>query len=209
MGSPIDEAGALPHRSLLALIWTCYGIAFLFVLARTTIRVRIGTRFNGEDFWMFLALVMLLALCILETIQLDSLYYMTAVIQGVIPPSVALVPKTEEYLRYEFPIVILFFGVLWCVKAAFLALYYKLFREIAVYRRVWYVLATFTLLAYGGCVLSLSLSCSGKIANFFKFNMCGSASDIWSSNFNVWFSTIIDVFTDLCSKSQSATCRVS
>jgi hypothetical protein len=194
----IDNVGSLHHDSLLALIWTCFGVAFLFVALRTIIRIKVADRLTLEDYWMFVALATLLTLCILETIQLSSLYYMTAVIAGAIPVSTGLILHTEEYLRYEFPIVILFWTVLWCVKAGFLALYFKLFRELPFYRRAWYILAIFTFLAYGGCLITLCTSC-GHISNFFKFNQCGKPRDVWASNLSVYYSTVIDVFTDLCS----------
>jgi hypothetical protein len=195
----IDDVGSLPYRSLLALVWTCFGVSFLFVSLRTFIRFRVGNRLNGDDYWMFLATATLLALAILETVQLPSLYYMTAVLAGKIPISFdELVAHTETYLRFEFPIIILFWSTLWCVKAGFLALYFKLFRELPIYRRVWYVLAAFTFLAYVGCIITLSVSC-GPINNFFEFNQCGKPEDVWASNLSVYYSTTVDVFTDVCS----------
>jgi len=194
-----EDSGALPHRSLLALIWTCFGVAALLVGLRTITRLKFTVRrLTAEDYCMFAALAALLTLCVLETIQLPSLYHITAVLTGSIPLSLELITNTEDYLRLEFAIIILFWTVLWCVKASFLALYFKLFRELALYRRVWYLLASFTILAYGGCVITLCVSC-GEITNFFKFNQCAKPEYIWASNLSVYYSTAIDVFTDLCS----------
>ncbi|KAK5655194.1 hypothetical protein OQA88_6093 [Cercophora sp. LCS_1] len=198
MADSIDNAGSLPNRSLKALVWTCFGVAALLVAVRTITRLRYTVRrLTAEDYWVFLALASLLTLCILETIQLPSLYYITAVLAGNIPLSIELMTYTEDYLKYEFAIIILFWTVLWSVKASFLALYYKLFRELVLYRRVWYFLATFTFLAYAGCILTLCFSC-GHISNFFKFGQCARPEYIWASNFSVYFSTAFDVFTDLC-----------
>ncbi|KAK3934622.1 hypothetical protein QBC46DRAFT_273425 [Diplogelasinospora grovesii] len=193
----VDNVGSLPHNSLLALVWACFSAAFLFVTLRTVIRFKVADRLTVEDYWMFFALATLLALCILETIQLPSLYYITAITEGAIPISMDLISQTEDYLRLEFPIILLFWTVLWSVKASFLALYYKLFRELGLYRRVWYFLATFTFLAYVGCYVTLCLSCR-PISNFFEFAKCGKPEDIWASNLSVYYSTVIDVFTDLC-----------
>jgi hypothetical protein len=197
--APIDSVGSLPHHSLLALVWTSFSASFLFVALRTAIRFKVARRPTADDYWVYLALATLLTLCILETIQLPSLYYMTAVLAGAIPISEKLISYTEDYLRYEFPIIILFWTVLWSVKAGFLALYFKLFRELPAYRRGWYLLATFTFLAYVGCLITLCLSC-GSLPNFFKFAQCGKPEQIWASNLSVYYSTTIDVFTDLCSE---------
>ncbi|KAK4448717.1 hypothetical protein QBC34DRAFT_485402 [Podospora aff. communis PSN243] len=193
-----DSGGALPHRSLLALVWTCFSVAAVLVVLRTVTRLKYTVRrLTGEDYCMFVALAALLTQCTLETIQLPSLFHITAVLAGTIPLSAELITQTEQYLRLEFAIIILFWSVLWCVKASFLALYFKLFRELVLYRRVWYLLASFTALAYGGCVITLCLSC-GHISNFFKFGQCAKAEYIWASNLSVYYSTAIDVFTDLC-----------
>ncbi|KAG7283944.1 hypothetical protein NEMBOFW57_010302 [Staphylotrichum longicolle] len=200
---PEENIGALPHKSLLILIWVCCGASFLLVALRTIIRLRSPTSRQlvpWEDCWIFLALASLLTLCILETIQLPSLYYITGVLSGVIPITSAevIISQTEHYLRFQFPITILFWTVLWSVKAAFLALYWRLFRDLKWYRRAWFALAVFTFLAYGGCVTTLSLSCGPDVRNFFAFNQCAGAKNVWSSNFSVYFSTAVDVFTDLC-----------
>lgn len=200
---PQENVGALPHKSLLILIWVCFSGAFLLVALRTVIRIRSPTSSRIvplEDCWLFLALASLLTLCILETIQLPSLYYITGILAGVVPITSAedIISQTEHYLRFQFPIIILFWTVLWSVKAAFLALYWRLFRDLTWYRRAWYALAVFTFLAYGGCVTTLSLSCGPDVRNFFAFNKCAGPRNVWSSNFSVYFSTAVDVFTDLC-----------
>ncbi|KAG0650869.1 hypothetical protein D0Z07_2442 [Hyphodiscus hymeniophilus] len=192
-----ESVGSLSQKSLLAVIWTSFGLAFLFVVMRIAIRLRFMARLAIEDYWIFLALTTLLTSCILQTIQLPSLYYLLAIIAGVVPVSVDLISATEKYLRFEFAIMILFWTILWCVKASFLALYFKLFRELRIYRRVWYTLAAFTLLAYVGCCITLATSCH-PISNFFKFEQCNTKKDIWASRFSVYYSTAIDIFTDLC-----------
>lgn len=192
-----DNVGTIGQSSMLALVWTCFGGASLFVGLRTAIRIKVLRRLNAEDCWMFAALAALCALCVLETLQMPALYTMTAMLTGKISLSPDLIPQTETYLRYQFPITVIYWTVLWCVKAGFLALYFKLFKELRPYRLTWYALATFTLLAYAGCWISLATSC-GTMSNFFKFNGCGLEKDIWNSNFNVYFSTTVDVFTDLC-----------
>jgi hypothetical protein len=195
----METVKPLPRQSLLAVVWTSFSIAFLLVILRTAIRFKFMPRLTMEDYWIFLALATLLTSCILQTIQLPSLYYMLAIITGTVPVSTDLISTVENYLRFEFAIMVLFWTVLWCVKASFLALYFKLFRELPIYRRVWCVLAAFTLCAYVGCWITLSTSCH-PISNFFKFEQCNSEKDIWASRMSVYYSTAIDIFTDLCSK---------
>ncbi|KAK4163295.1 hypothetical protein QBC43DRAFT_319846 [Cladorrhinum sp. PSN259] len=196
----ISKVGSVTHQNLLILIWACFSCAFLVVSLRAFVRWRsMGThRPTADDCWTLLALVSLLALCILDTIQLPSLYYITGVLEGTIPVSADIIYHTKRHLRFQFPITILFWTVLWSVKAAFLALYYRLFVDLTIYRRIWYFLAVFTGLAYGGCIITLVFSCGPNPANFFGFATCATPQHVWASNFSVWFSTSIDVFTDLC-----------
>jgi hypothetical protein len=195
----VDDAGSLPRHSLLAMVWTGFSIACLLVILRTAIRFKVVARLATEDYWLFLALATLLTSCILQTIQLPNLYYMSAALAGVIPISADLMSISEDYLRFEFPIMVLFWTVLWCVKASFLALYFKLFQDLPMYRRAWYILAAFTFCAYVGCWITLLMSCH-PISNFFEFLQCNTEEDIWASRMSVYYSTAIDIFTDLCSK---------
>jgi hypothetical protein len=47
-------------------------------------------------------------------------------------------------------------------------------------------------------VTTLALSCGPDVRKFFAFNKCSGPQSVWSSNFSVYFSTAVDVFTDLC-----------
>lgn len=201
----MDSVGSLRREALLAVVWTSFSVACLLVILRTAIRFKYMARLTMEDYWIFLALATLLTNCILQTIQLPNLYFMLATIAGVIPISDGLISAVEAYLKFEFATILLFWTVLWCVKASFLALYYKLFRELKFYRRAWYILATFTFLAYVGCWITLMTSCH-PVSNFFKFNQCNTKKDIWASRLSIYFSTAIDIFTDLCSK---CTCELT
>jgi hypothetical protein len=194
-------SGSLTRQSLLALIWTSFGIAFLFVVLRTAIRFRIASKLATEDYWIFLALATLLTNSVLQTIQLPSLYYMSAIITGEIEPSATseLIDVGDEYLRYEFVIIGLFWTVLWCVKASFLAVYFKLFRDVSRYRIAWYILAGFTFCGYVGCWITAINSCR-PIGSFFQFAGCETPQDVWASRMSVYYSTVVDIFTDLCSK---------
>lgn len=190
------DAATVPEDTLRAIIWTCFGTAFVLVALRTAVRARTSSP-TVDDYCIFFALTCLLSLCVLETIQLPSLYYIAGVLAGT-APIVGIIEKTERYLLFQFPIVILYWSTLWSVKAAFLTLYWKIFRDLPVYRRVWYILALFCLLAYGGCLVTLTVSCGGDVKNFFGFATCAKPEHVWASNFSVYFSTTIDVFTDLC-----------
>ena len=64
----------------------------------------------------------------------------------------------NEYVRYEFNTIALFWTVLWGVKASFLALYWQLFQGLRVYQRWWYAVAVFFFGAYIGCWIASALN---------------------------------------------------
>lgn len=192
---------SMDKQSLLILLWTSFSVALVSIALRTAIRLRVATRPTADDYWITLALLALLTLIILETIQHPSLYQITGMMDGTpVTDFNRLIADTEHYLRYQFAIIILYWTVLWSVKAGFLALYFRFFRELKHYRRAWYALVVFTFLAYIGCIITLTLSC-GHPTNFFRFAKCAKPHQIWASNLSVYYSTSIDVFTDLCSTS--------
>jgi hypothetical protein len=199
MTAIVEVPGHLSSTSLLALIWATFSIAFIFVILRTVIRIKVLGRLVIEDYWIFLAISTLLTNDILQTIQLPSLYYISAVTAGIIAPSAELTAIGDDYVRLEFAIIGLFWTVLWCVKASFLAVYFKIFQDVPGYRLAWYILVTFTFFAYVGCWISSFLTCH-PISDYFNFGHCTKPEDIMVSTICVYYSTAVDIFTDLCSR---------
>ena len=194
----VTVPGFLSPTGLLALIWTATGVSFLFVVARTFIRIRFAGGLGVEDGWVYLAMATLLTNSILQTVQLPSVYFITAVFTGIIPQSEESLVQGDNYVRYEFAIIGLFWTVLWCVKASFLAVYYKLFAHLPAYRRLWYALAGFTLLVYAGC-WTLSANTCQPSSDYFIFGECISPEEVQLSRANVYYSTVVDITTDLMS----------
>lgn len=99
-------------------------------------------------------------MAVLQTEQIPSLYYVTYLQAGRIQIAADTAQKSVQLARWQFPIIKLFWTVLWSVKASFLAIFYRLVKPFVLYRRIWYGVAVFTFLAYVGCVVSSALTCS-------------------------------------------------
>jgi hypothetical protein len=108
---------------------------------------------------MVAALATLITNAALQTHQTASLYYIDKVAAGLVPPGPELLQKGTVYVRYEFPIIGLMWTVLWCVKASFLALFWRLFDGLPRYRRIWWGVAIFAFLAYVGCWIGSAWTC--------------------------------------------------
>ncbi|GJC97941.1 pth11-like integral membrane protein [Colletotrichum higginsianum] len=189
-------AQTIDRQTLTAIIWICFSVASLFVALRLAVRWRQNRSLLADDYCILWAWACLLTMSALQTRQLDALYYTTHLAAGRIPVTAEAGPMTEELTRWQFPIIKLFWTVLWSVKASFMALFYRLVRPFAVRRRLWYCVAVFASLAYVGCWLASTLTCSPP-SDYFRAGKCNSPHEIWMQTFNVLYSTAVDIASDL------------
>ncbi|KND91971.1 hypothetical protein TOPH_03282 [Tolypocladium ophioglossoides CBS 100239] len=184
------------RERLTAIIWTCFSLATCFLSLRLGFRFRQNRSFLADDYCIVFAWLCLLVMSILQTEQMDALFYVMYLTAGRVPVSAETGPRMEQLSRWQFPIIKLFWTVLWSVKASFLAIFYRLVKPFPTHRRLWYCVAVFTSLAYIGCVVASALTCSPP-SDYFKAGRCQSPSDLWRMHFNVIFSTSVDITTDL------------
>lgn len=156
---------------LTAIVWTCFSVATCFVILRLTVRWRQNRTLLADDWWISWAWLCLLTMAVLQTEQIPSLYYVTYLLAGRIEVTADTPRLSVQLSRWQFPIIKLFWTVLWSVKASFLAIFYRLVKPFTIYRRVWYGVAVFTFLAYVGCVVSSALTCSPP-SDYFVAGKC-------------------------------------
>ncbi|KAG4266869.1 hypothetical protein FPRO06_10034 [Fusarium proliferatum] len=190
------SASSVNRQGLLIIVWTCFTIATLFVSLRLFVRWHQNRRFLADDYWITWAWLCALTMAILQTEQMESLWYMTHLQAG----RIAYDPKELEFhrsqiTRWQFPIIKMFWIILWSVKASFLALFYTLVQPFPVIRRCWYGVSVFAALALIVCVICSALTCSPP-SDYFH-GSCDSPQEQWRQTFNVVFSTTVDVVTDL------------
>ena len=175
--APLSGAArTVGETGLLAIVWTCFSVATVFVSLRLAIRFRQNRFFLYDDYWVMLAWLSLLTMAILQTEQMPSLWYLTYLMAGRVLPDETTAPRVEQLTRWQFPIIKLFWTVLWSVKASFLAVFFRLVQPFTVLRRLWYCVDVFAFLAYVGCWLGSALTCDPPL-DYFKFgNMPPSPS---------------------------------
>ena len=163
-------AGNVSEAGLLAVVWVCFSVATLFVAVRLTVRFRQNRSFLADDYWIIFAWMSLLTMAILQAEQMHALWYITYLRAGRVLPDQTTAPKSEQLTRWQFPIIKLFWTVLWSVKASFMTVFFRLVKPFPVLRRLWYCVAAFAALAYIGCWLSSALTCHPP-GNYFKAGM--------------------------------------
>lgn len=168
----LDGAGArLDATGLKAVVWAGAGTACFFVALRLYARWREAGRLFADDYWMVTALAVLITNAALQTHQTASLYYIDDVAAGIVPVGPELIQEGDVYVRYEFPIIGLMWTVLWCVKASFLALFWRLFDGLPRYRRVWWGVSIFAFFAFVGCWIGSAWTCHPPSV-YFAFGKC-------------------------------------
>ncbi len=178
----------LPVGGLIAIAWSSVGLAGAFVIARTRIRITRVERLGFEDYWLYFAYLILIINAVLQTLQTRHLYYLDRANAGLEPLGATLLWHGNQYVKYEFCIIGLFWTALWSVKASWLALYWRLFKGLQVYQRWWMAVAAFVLGTYAGCWIASSLNCHPASA-YFHFG------DFWC------FLKIWNIFVDLLDRS--------
>lgn len=168
----------------------------MFMTTRIVVRLHHNRRLLSDDYWMIFAWLAHTTLCALQTVQQDSLWYTTELAAGRFPPDKETAHQLEELVRWQFPIIKLFWVVLWSVKSSFLAIFFRLVKPFPVRRRLWYCVVVFVFLAFVGCVVSSALTCSPP-SDYFKAGACDSEFELWRQRFNVIFSTTVDICSDL------------
>ncbi|KAL3473280.1 hypothetical protein BJX99DRAFT_233952 [Aspergillus californicus] len=181
----------LSERGLLAVTWTGAALGILFTGFRLAIRLIRLKRLLLDDYFVLLAVFFLVSNAILQTLQAPHLYHMV-----LTPQDGDIAHHSVIYVHYMFVIIALFWSVLWCVKAAFLAVFWTLTDHLPHYRRWWWGITVFSFLAYVGCWLASALNCHPP-SDYFKFGKCSKPIDQRGSVISISYSTAVDILTDL------------
>ena len=150
MGAPLSNR--LQPAGLIAIVWFSVALASIFVVARTYLRI---TRVRGlgyEDFCIHFAYLLLVVNVVLQILQIPGLYYIDRVHAWL-----QLLGDGDQYIKYEYCILGLFWTILWSVKACWLALYWRLFDGLHLYRGWWKAVALFVFATYAGCWIASPL----------------------------------------------------
>lgn len=168
MASAYDPKGVatqLPIQGFIGVIWAGAALGIVFTAIRIAIRLKLAKRLMIDDYLVLLALAFFVINAILQTLQAPHLYYMILDVTG---PDI--VYHGEHYTYYEFAIIGIFWSVLWAVKASFLSLFWMMSEGLPIYRRLWWGITIFTVLAYCGCWFASAFNCH-PASDYFKFGM--------------------------------------
>ena len=165
-------AAHLSHRlqpaGFVAIVWCSIVLATGFVVARTYLRITRVKRLGYEDHWIYFAFLILVVNAVLQTLQVPNLFDIERARAGLQQPGSSLTLNGDRYIQYEFCILGLFWTVLWSVKGSWLAMYWRFFDELDLYRGRWKGVALFVFATYAGCWVASSLVCQ-PVSTLFHF----------------------------------------
>lgn len=76
-------------------------------------------------------------------------------------------------------------------------MYRQFFKRTTLWqRRGWWVIAVSCVLCYIACIITLCFSCT-PTSHYFELGACTTRRDLDRSNFSLYFSTAVDIVTDL------------
>lgn len=164
MAAPLLHS--LLSTGLIAIVWSCVAFAGVLVAARAYFRATSTQGLGFEDHWIHLSYFMLVLNSVLQTVQVSDLYTIEKYYARLQQPGASLTLIGNRYITLEFCILGFFWTVLWCVKASWLAAYWRLFDGLKLYRGRWRGVALFVVVSYVGCWVASLLVCHPVSARF-------------------------------------------
>ncbi|PYI23593.1 hypothetical protein BO86DRAFT_440362 [Aspergillus japonicus CBS 114.51] len=192
-----DTSAKVSGPAFIGFVWGATSISFLFIATRTIARLAAFRRLWLDDAFAIGAWLILLAQAITWQTQLNSMYYIFALEDGLAEPTVEVMARLSRLARAECAILILFYTCLWSIKASFLIF----FRRIAGTDRSWII--------WFWCVVGLVAGtyfvCLGDIEynclvnnEAYILEHCTQKAAVQFEFRTLVTNLVLDVVTDLC-----------
>lgn len=144
-------------------MWSLCAVAIIFVAARISVRIAYFRRLSGDDYFCLLALSLLIGNSIVMQLMSPPMFDILAVSNGLEKPGADFMKNSSLYLKLQFANTILFWSILWAVKGCFLAFFRRLTNQTKYPRIAWWIVATITVLAYIGSIITYPVSCTSFV----------------------------------------------
>ncbi|KAK5956191.1 hypothetical protein OHC33_002765 [Knufia fluminis] len=183
-------------NELNGLIWAMIVLTSIVFLSRAVIRFRRPNQTGvAADYILLLAYLFFMACSILYLATIKPIYRWqsaTAKEIDMYPEYLAdLVTMRKVLLINSYTL----WCTLWCVKFAFLSLYWKLVQQLPIFIKMWWGVFIFTVLAFLCNIPTHLVSC--RKLDFFEPAGCQSPSDMTGQLISLYYSFSADVATDL------------
>ncbi len=164
----------------------------LFLTGRLLIRLKLYGRLMLDDALVILALVAVLIINILETVNVDLMLEVQSVQKDHQKPPPGFQKKTLTFAHVQWAVAYLYFTAIWAVKGSFLTFYDKLTQRLKWFRRAWWATIVITVLSYVGSLIAYAF-------------LNGISYATSTKNEAIRYQFSVDLATDIFSKSSLLT----
>ncbi|KAI4224913.1 MAG: hypothetical protein L6R36_004313 [Xanthoria steineri] len=192
------SAGPMPRvgkSAFLGLIWAGFAVATICCGLRGLARVRTFKKLLVDDYFVLLALSLVLASAITWQVFADDLYYIMRVSAGLEMPGKDFARVSGRYFKATLAVIILFYTALWSIKISFLLFFRRLGNNVRGQRRIWWPVLGVTLATYFACIGSIQYRCLISSFEYLAAN-CGTPAATSFQQITLKLNCAWDVITD-------------
>lgn len=171
-------------------------ITSIVALTRVGIQVLRARKMMVEDYLIFFAFILYIAMTALYIAVTPALYRISDAMAGKIPMYAEMMDDSLFLVKIFFANTMIFWIVLWTVKFSLLALYRRLTIGLhKTYMYVWWGIFTFCAVTLIGCIVSNLTSCSSMHA-WFTPGLCTTPRDVRAQIASLYYAFAVDVVSD-------------
>ncbi|KAF2473677.1 uncharacterized protein BDR25DRAFT_386509 [Lindgomyces ingoldianus] len=184
-------------EQFLSTSYAMIALTSIFAIARIAIRVTRPKALVTEDYLVFIAYILFIAMSILYIVVAPTLFRMSEIVSGEATPDVTMIKDDIFIIKVFFANAMIFWIVLWTVKFSLLALSRRLMMGLnSVYMRLWWGVFGFCVATLIGCIASSFTSCHSMHA-WFTPGECISERDVRAQFASLYYAFAVDVISDL------------
>jgi hypothetical protein len=137
----------ISKSQLSGVVYSMIVLTSFFVLARSGVQVYMRRRLEAQDYLLYAAFILFLAMAISYLVIFSAVFTVARVSVGALIPGPTFHADMVLYVRMMFVTTTLFWISLWLVKLSFLSLYRKLLEGLPkVYMRLWSAIFAFCII---------------------------------------------------------------
>ena len=194
------RAAIVSQSGFRATVWVCLIVAFLFVVMRTWVRLKVFKRIMDDDVFVFIAITMLFITAILWQWFLSDMYELLDLSSGIIAfPPPTFIEDVTRYLRASLGIILLYNSALWSVKFSFLLFFRRLGQNVRGIKTQWWCTFAFTVVTYIVIIATVQFRCLVWDLSYI-ITECVKSDAIIFQRATLINNCIMDVLTDIASE---------
>ncbi|EGD96317.1 hypothetical protein TESG_03770 [Trichophyton tonsurans CBS 112818] len=182
----------IPRVPLLIILWSFFALTTVVMIFRLAIRLWLQRRLFWDDAFAIAGYFGQIAQMVMVTIVSPLIYIHLQGFSGARPPPEYGI-KITKMIRLVYAHNVVFTASIYCIKASFMALFWRLIRDLSDYRKAWWAVAVLCAVSLTINAVLFPVGCSTLEA----FH-CIDKGSIDRTLVSLRFNTAMDIVTDVC-----------